>query len=101
MNIGKLDTRVRIYEKAAGSSDGMGGVHPTLGLLKTIWAEVKEVSTDRYLGDGRVKHNREIKVRIRKDTSILGKYLIYYDSTYFIINDVYSDDKNTHIKCYE
>jgi head-tail adaptor len=95
MDAGKLDKRVLI--KSVGkTADGYGGYTDSVSTLKTIWANVKEVSGDIATSDGKRSQSTDIEVicRTKAITFDLKTHLLQIEgnSTNYRINNIIEEE---------
>ena len=102
ISTGHMTERVTWQERTA-TGDGQGGFTNTWTDVATEWAKVTELSSDRLLvGDG-VKFNRAIQIDMRErgDTYTADpKYRISWNSQYWTVYSVVTNDSMTRIIAY-
>ena len=102
ISTGHMTERVTWQERTA-TGDGQGGFTNTWADVATEWAKVTELSSDRLLvGDG-VKFNRAIQIDMRErgDTYTADpKYRISWNSQYWTVYSVVTNDSMTRITAY-
>jgi len=92
-----------IIQSRTQVSDGQGGYTSTWATLATEWAQVTEVSYDRMMVDSGVKFTKvcQFDMRERGDTYTMGgEYRIYWNSQYFTVYSVVTNDDRTTILAY-
>ena len=102
MRTGKMKEEIVIQSRTA-AADGQGGYTSTWATLATEWAKVTEVSYDRVLLDSGVKFTKvcQFEIRERGDTYTMGgEYRIYWNSQYFTVYSVVTNDNRTTILAY-
>lgn len=95
MDAGKLDKRV-IVKAVSKTADGYGGYTNSIGTVKTIWANVKEVSGDIVSSDGKRSQSTDIEVicRTKAITFDLKTHLLQIEgnSTNYRINNIIEEE---------
>ena len=99
---GSMKEQIVIQSRTA-TGDGQGGSTATWATLATEWAKVTEVSYDRILLDSGVKFTKvcQFDMRERGDTYTMGgEYRIYWNSQYFTVYSVVTNQRRTTILAY-
>lgn len=98
--IGKMDKRVSFYRVINTADDNIGGRTVEDQLYATRWANVVEKHINRIYSVNSFQHNLQIDITIRKDSGIKRNMKAEYDSIKYVIDNFYSDEKFTYIRCY-
>ena len=96
-------TQEIVIQSRTATADGQGGYTTTWATLATEWAKVTEVSYERALIDQGVKFTKvcQFDMRERGDTYTMGgEYRIYWNSQYFTVYSVVTNDNRTTMLAY-
>lgn len=99
MQAGKLNKRVKLIRQVK-SSDGYGGWYSDESVIKTFWADKKEVDGTIDMKDGKRRHYTRTEFVVRKNTlsdlkdddvfQIEGEQKRFrFNNHYELINDYY------------
>ena len=91
-------TQEIVIQSRTATADGQGGYTTTWATLATEWAKVTEVSYERLMLDQGVKFSKvcQFDMRERGDTYTMGgEYRIYWNSQYFTVFSVVTNDSKT------
>jgi len=104
MNYGKLNKRISLYLTTSERTDATGNIS-LIYTVKTVWANVKQMSATRVDESSKVVNATQYKVTFRYDTSIrteIGEFVIYYGTkplTPHTIENVDEDDDYIIVMC--
>lgn len=95
MRIAKRRKRV-VIQRAAETSDGIGGATEAYSTIGTVWAEVKELTGHRALEYAQVIEGKpyEVKTRYRTDITIDSKCTLTYKSRTLYVHTCTTNEMN-------
>lgn len=96
MQAGKLNQRIQIMQRTAGS-DALGQPATTWEVLATVWADVRFVSGIETIKAGREVSTSRASVQIRNMTGITTDMRIMISSVAYEVVDVIPDVKRTKL----